>query len=528
MSTTVLILTPLTLEKNAVIEFLENVTPLRDLKARAFKGSYSFKGKQLEVKGKQLEVVVMETGPTIANATDATTEGIIVLKPKIVVLSGIAGAISDDLQLLDVAIGTSAMDYTYAAEKDNETEYRTNVINYDYDLVKIAKDVSENSLWKERVKTSGGERSTAIEGIIASGNTVLKSYRGATYLFLKKSKVLAVEMESHGFATALQGRSIPAINIRAISDLVKDKEASDKHGNQFLAAKIAATFVFCFLEEWYARLENTSTEDDEKKTEQTLSNPQPVDKASVTKEKTIVTIVMREQIEAIKSFIREVETRANFIATLSEAEQFFKDNERVVRQINNIRVAYQNNANEANFEVQRQAFTALMKEQIEGLEKKTGPREDQERIKPNMPQQQTVFVVYSRQDIEHKNTLVTHLDPLVRNGRINIWADHDIKPGEEWDAAIRRNLAASNIILILVSAQALASDYINDVELEAAYRRHQNGTVAVIPILLRPCSWQETWLIHLQALPRNGNAITTHPNTDAAWTAIVEEIRVMI
>ncbi len=69
-----------------------------------------------------------------------------------------------------------------------------------------------------------------------------------------------------------------------------------------------------------------------------------------------------QRIEEIRGFITNAETRANFIATLRKAEQFFRDN---IRQINNIRVAYQNNANEANFEVQRQAFTTLMNEQIE-------------------------------------------------------------------------------------------------------------------------------------------------------------------
>ena len=301
MSTTAIILTPLALEKNAVIEFLENVTPLQNLKARAFKGSYSFQGNQLEV-------VVIETGSTIANVTDATTEGILVLKPKIVVLTGIAGAISDDLQILDVAIGTSAMDYTYAAEKDNETEYRTNVINYDHDLVKIAKDVGENNIWRNRVKTSGGERSTAIAGIIASGNTVLKSHRGATYLFLKKSKVLAVEMESHGVATSVQGRNIPAINIRAISDLVKDKEASDKHGNQFLAAKIAATFVFCFLEEWYTRLENTSTEGGEKKTNKPSTVQEQNDESNVQKSENTT---MGNNTNANTNFLNEIKEFVN-------------------------------------------------------------------------------------------------------------------------------------------------------------------------------------------------------------------------
>ena len=50
-------------------------------------------------------------------------------------------------------------------------------------------------------------------------------------------------------------------------------------------------------------------------------------------------------------------------------------------------------------------------------------------------------------------------------------------------------LRRANIILLLISVDFNASDFIWDKELAVAIERHQEGTSRVVPIILRKCNW---------------------------------------
>src|SRR3954452_5275966 len=47
------------------------------------------------------------------------------------------------------------------------------------------------------------------------------------------------------------------------------------------------------------------------------------------------------------------------------------------------------------------------------------------------------------------------------------------------------------------------------VELKRAMERHNNGTARVVPVILRPCLWQRGAFSKLQALPRDGEPVTS-------------------
>jgi TIR domain len=115
---------------------------------------------------------------------------------------------------------------------------------------------------------------------------------------------------------------------------------------------------------------------------------------------------------------------------------------------------------------------------------------------------------------------------LRRQGLIETWHDRRIGAGTEWAGAIDRELEAADIILLLVSADFLASDYIYDIELKRAMERHEAGTARVIPVILRPCLWQRGDFAKLQALPRDGEPVTSSrwPSQDAALNNVAEGI----
>ncbi len=114
---------------------------------------------------------------------------------------------------------------------------------------------------------------------------------------------------------------------------------------------------------------------------------------------------------------------------------------------------------------------------------------------------------------------------LRREGSIRIWHDREIGAGEEWRGQIDEELEAADLILLLVSASFLASDYCYDVETRRALERHALGEARVVPVIVRPCDWQSAPFAELQAVPTNGKPVTRWEDRDVAWTEIAKGMR---
>jgi hypothetical protein len=132
----------------------------------------------------------------------------------------------------------------------------------------------------------------------------------------------------------------------------------------------------------------------------------------------------------------------------------------------------------------------------------------------------SLFYSYSHQDEVLRGELEAHLSFLRRSKLIAEWHDRMIGAGEEWKGQIDRQLAEADIILLLVSADFIASDYCWGEEMTKALARHQLGDARVIPVILRPCQWQRTPLGSLQAVPKDGKPVSEWPNHDVAFDQI--------
>ena len=97
----------------------------------------------------------------------------------------------------------------------------------------------------------------------------------------------------------------------------------------------------------------------------------------------------------------------------------------------------------------------------------------------------SVFISYSHADEQYRRELGIALASLRDEGKVSEWHDRKIQGGEEWDEAIKRQLNKADIILLLLSADFIASDYIRKTEIPAAIERHQSGDAIVIPVFLR-------------------------------------------
>jgi len=139
-----------------------------------------------------------------------------------------------------------------------------------------------------------------------------------------------------------------------------------------------------------------------------------------------------------------------------------------------------------------------------------------------------VFWSYSHADEDLRDKLDVHLSALKRANRIEDWHDRKIPAGARWRDAIDQELERADIILLLVSATFLGSEFCHSVELKRAIERNTAGDALVIPVMLRPCDVQDTLIADLQQLPEGGRPITKWGNRDEACQDVARRLRIAI
>ena len=80
-------------------------------------------------------------------------------------------------------------------------------------------------------------------------------------------------------------------------------------------------------------------------------------------------------------------------------------------------------------------------------------------------EQINIFIAYSRSDIAYLQKIRKYLKTFERKKEITIWYDGEIIAGEFWDKTITKKLENADMILLLVSADSLASDYFHQKEI---------------------------------------------------------------
>jgi tetratricopeptide (TPR) repeat protein len=139
-----------------------------------------------------------------------------------------------------------------------------------------------------------------------------------------------------------------------------------------------------------------------------------------------------------------------------------------------------------------------------------------------------VFYSYAHKDEPLREALEKHLALLQHQGYIRQWHDRCIRAGADWAQAIDAHLNTASLILLLISADFLASPYCYHIEMKRALERHRLGEARVIPIIVRPVDWQISPFAELQALPKNGRPITKWKNRDEAFQDVAKGLRAAI
>jgi hypothetical protein len=135
-----------------------------------------------------------------------------------------------------------------------------------------------------------------------------------------------------------------------------------------------------------------------------------------------------------------------------------------------------------------------------------------------------IYCCYAHEDDEYLQMLKAHLNPFLRKGSILFWDDTNISPGAVWQDEVDNHLETASMVLLLVSADFMNSDYCYSKEMTRVMQQHEEGTIRVIPIIVRPVAWQEAPFGKLQVLPTGAKAVSLWGNRDQGFLDIVQGI----
>ncbi|WP_010177683.1 toll/interleukin-1 receptor domain-containing protein [Aquimarina agarilytica] len=139
-----------------------------------------------------------------------------------------------------------------------------------------------------------------------------------------------------------------------------------------------------------------------------------------------------------------------------------------------------------------------------------------------------VFISYSKKDSHFLDELRVHLSYLEREYKFEIWEDSKIRAGDDWRNEIYEAIEKTSIAVLLVSANFIASDFINSEELPALLEIAENKGAKIFSVILSHCMFSDIDAIaKLQSLnPPNQPVIEMDTAArDAFYMKVTQEIK---
>jgi internalin A len=141
-----------------------------------------------------------------------------------------------------------------------------------------------------------------------------------------------------------------------------------------------------------------------------------------------------------------------------------------------------------------------------------------------------VFLSYSHDRIKDAKDLKTACAVLEWNGKIEFWYDQNIEPGAKWEEEIKEKLEQADIIILLLSKEFWASNFIRNDELPLVEKRQTMGA-KVLCVMLSHNQFKNTKWTKLQAVPQLKGRLTpisAWPDKDHAWNEVANALGSML
>lgn len=195
------------------------------------------------------EVYVFTTGAGNLSAQGAMLRALNRVKPKFAFFVGVCGGIKDN-EIGDVVYSTKVYFVEGGKEEEGGVKPRPVSAQTSEALVQLAHRVAEET-WQPADQPDG-RMPKATPAVIAAGEKVLAatSAEATNYRNLRSSysDAQVVDMEAYGFIKSMHDENVKhCMVVRGVSDKLADKAESDGKGNQPIAARNAAAFLFALL-----------------------------------------------------------------------------------------------------------------------------------------------------------------------------------------------------------------------------------------------------------------------------------------
>lgn len=158
-----------------------------------------------------------------------------------------------------------------------------------------------------------------------------------------------------------------------------------------------------------------------------------------------------------------------------------------------------------------------------------------------------IFISYSKFDEVYKDEFKSHLATLKSQDLIETFDDRDIESGDKFDKVIKQKIEECDLFICLISRHFLNVKYIFEQEFPYALKHKKT----IIPIIIRPCDWEEMpvgndrdklgdWNAHDKAQVLTLRPVTKNENSqenvgeyssnerDYMWLKLIKKIREII
>ena len=143
-----------------------------------------------------------------------------------------------------------------------------------------------------------------------------------------------------------------------------------------------------------------------------------------------------------------------------------------------------------------------------------------------------VFLSYAHEDHKWRDDLLNQLGGLRHDDKLVHFDDRRIAPGEEWDARIKAELAAADIVVLLLSPPFVGSGYCHRVELRGAIARAEAGQAHLVPIVCDHIDLKALPIASRQCLPPDEQGdlkpLKDWPNPNVPLARIAARIRELV
>lgn len=123
-----------------------------------------------------------------------------------------------------------------------------------------------------------------------------------------------------------------------------------------------------------------------------------------------------------------------------------------------------------------------------------------------------IHVVAAAEDARLGETLRKHLSQAVRQGRVRVVVNGDVRAGQRVSEAREASVREAAVVAFLATADSLA-----EFDVDELLRSHPRARV--VPVVARHCAWRHTGLASKASLPRAGLA-----DSDEKWSEVAAEL----